>query len=53
MCAFEEEFFFFLNTKKHVIKELFTGRWIVICASHLCYSPVIEMLKGSVYVLQA
>jgi hypothetical protein len=34
MCAFEEEINFFLKQKKHVIKVLFTGRWIVICAIH-------------------
>jgi hypothetical protein len=34
MCAFEEEIKFFFKQKKHVIKVLFTGQWIVICAIH-------------------
>jgi hypothetical protein len=34
MCAFEEEIKKNLNKKNHVIKVLFTGRWIVICVIH-------------------
>jgi hypothetical protein len=34
MCAFEEEINLNNKIKKHVIKVLFIGRWIVICAIH-------------------
>ena len=34
MCAFEEEINFKKQAKKHVIKVLFTGRCIDICAIH-------------------
>jgi hypothetical protein len=34
MCTFEEEIIFLKTKITHVIKVLFTGRWIVICAIH-------------------
>jgi hypothetical protein len=34
MCAFEEEIKKKFKQKKNVIKVIFTGRWIVICAIH-------------------
>ena len=34
MSAFEEEINLNKKQKDHVIKVLFTGRWIVICAIH-------------------
>jgi hypothetical protein len=34
MCAFEEQIKKKFKQTKNVIKVLFTGRWIVICAIH-------------------
>jgi hypothetical protein len=54
MCAFEEEIKKNLNQKKHVIKVLFTGRWIVICAIHrwIVLFRQIEWNYGNSIVMQ-
>ena len=54
MFAFEEEINLKKNKKIHVIKVLFTGRWIVIRAIHwwIVLFRQIEWNYGNIFLLQ-
>jgi hypothetical protein len=51
MCTFEEEIIFLKTKITHVIKVLFTGRWIVICAIHRWIILFGQINKTLIYLI--